>query len=102
MTDAEIMIYLRQMRTLDLFKCLTFGLFSQLEDNKVPVGKIYETIVNSKCWKGNTAAPEFLDDHQYESICSNCDPIYEEINEKPPPLPISSPPGNLILIIKLT
>lgn len=30
--------------------------------------------------------------HQYESVCFNCDPIYEEINEKPPPLPINPPP----------
>lgn len=28
--------------------------------------------------------------HQYESI--NCDPIYEEINETPPPLPVNPPP----------
>lgn len=80
---------------IDLYKCIKFWLFSQLKVNEVPVGKLYETIVNSKCWKGDTTTSEFLD-HQYESICSNYDPIYEEINEKPPPLPISSPPGNLL------
>lgn len=31
--------------------------------------------------------------HQYESISTNRDPIYEEINEKPPPLPTNPPPA---------
>ncbi|XP_026847409.1 uncharacterized protein LOC6599687 [Drosophila persimilis] len=33
-------------------------------------------------------------EHHYESIRLNGDPIYEEINEKPPPLPLSAPPLN--------
>ena len=32
------------------------------------------------------------DDHHYESIRINSDPIYEEISEIPPPLPLSPPP----------
>lgn len=61
-------------------------------NNTNAVGKTYEKIVNSKSLKTESTASEFSDDHQYESICSNCDPIYEEIDEKPPPLPNSPPP----------
>ncbi|XP_017484551.1 PREDICTED: myosin-M heavy chain-like [Rhagoletis zephyria] len=32
--------------------------------------------------------------HHYESIRNNGDPIYEEINDVPPPLPLSAPPIN--------
>lgn len=34
------------------------------------------------------------DDHHYESIRLNGDPIYEEINDMPPPLPLCPPPLN--------
>ncbi|ALC43057.1 Gef64C [Drosophila busckii] len=33
-------------------------------------------------------------EHHYESIRHNGDPIYEEINEVPPPLPLTAPPLN--------
>jgi hypothetical protein len=33
------------------------------------------------------------DDHHYESIRLNHDPIYEEISDVPPPLPLSPPPA---------
>ncbi|XP_060652834.1 mucin-2 [Drosophila nasuta] len=33
-------------------------------------------------------------EHHYESIRMNGDPIYEEINEVPPPLPLTAPPLN--------
>ncbi|XP_034483323.1 uncharacterized protein LOC117788616 [Drosophila innubila] len=33
-------------------------------------------------------------EHHYESIRLNGDPIYEEINEVPPPLPLTAPPLN--------
>ncbi|EDW73530.2 uncharacterized protein Dwil_GK16599 [Drosophila willistoni] len=33
-------------------------------------------------------------EHHYESIRQNGDPIYEEIHEKPPPLPLTAPPLN--------
>ncbi|EDS40267.1 conserved hypothetical protein [Culex quinquefasciatus] len=32
------------------------------------------------------------DDHHYESIRLNADPIYEEISDIPPPLPLTAPP----------
>lgn len=35
-----------------------------------------------------------VDDHHYESIRLNGDPIYEEINDMPPPLPLCPPPLN--------
>ncbi|XP_065361659.1 serine-rich adhesin for platelets [Calliphora vicina] len=34
------------------------------------------------------------DEHQYESIRHNIDPIYEEIYDVPPPLPLTAPPLN--------
>ncbi|CAH2039818.1 unnamed protein product, partial [Iphiclides podalirius] len=37
------------------------------------------------------------DDHLYESIRLNTDPIYEEIGDMPPPLPINPPPNSLML-----
>ncbi|XP_049540889.1 mucin-19 [Anopheles darlingi] len=40
----------------------------------------------------NTTNDEDEDDHHYESIRLNGDPIYEEINEIPPPLPLTAPP----------
>lgn len=38
------------------------------------------------------------DDHHYESIRLNTDPIYEEIGDMPPPLPINPPPNSLLLL----
>ncbi|KAJ0178441.1 hypothetical protein K1T71_006264 [Dendrolimus kikuchii] len=38
------------------------------------------------------------DDHHYESIRLNADPIYEEIGDMPPPLPVNPPPNSLMLI----
>lgn len=38
------------------------------------------------------------DDHHYESIRLNSDPIYEEIGDMPPPLPVNPPPNSLMLI----
>ncbi|XP_068618287.1 MATH and LRR domain-containing protein PFE0570w isoform X2 [Battus philenor] len=37
------------------------------------------------------------DDHLYESIRLNSDPIYEEIGDMPPPLPINPPPNSLLI-----
>lgn len=36
------------------------------------------------------------DDHHYESIRLNADPIYEEIGDIPPPLPLNPPPASLL------
>lgn len=38
------------------------------------------------------------DDHHYESIRINSDPIYEEISDIPPPLPLSPPPAMLSMM----
>lgn len=38
------------------------------------------------------------DDHHYESIRLNSDPIYEEIGDMPPPLPINPPPNSLSIL----
>lgn len=38
------------------------------------------------------------DDHHYESIRLNSDPIYEEICDMPPPLPINPPPMSMTLL----
>ncbi|KAJ2944220.1 hypothetical protein O0L34_g18200 [Tuta absoluta] len=38
------------------------------------------------------------DDHHYESIRLNSDPIYEEIGDMPPPLPANPPPNSLLLL----
>lgn len=38
------------------------------------------------------------DDHHYESIRLNSDPIYEEISDIPPPLPLSPPPASLTMM----
>ncbi|KPI91750.1 Intersectin-2 [Papilio xuthus] len=37
------------------------------------------------------------DDHLYESIRLNSDPIYEEIGDMPPPLPVNPPPNSLLI-----
>ncbi|XP_063623268.1 uncharacterized protein LOC134795369 [Cydia splendana] len=38
------------------------------------------------------------DDHHYESIRLNSDPIYEEIGDMPPPLPVNPPPTSLSIL----
>lgn len=38
------------------------------------------------------------DDHHYESIRLNADPIYEEIGDMPPPLPVNPPPNSLSML----
>lgn len=38
------------------------------------------------------------DDHHYESIRLNSDPIYEEIGDMPPPLPVNPPPNSLSIL----
>lgn len=57
----------------------------------ISVRKLYEMLMDDDTllWKSNDLQNHH---HQYESVCFNCDPIYEEINEKPPPLPINPPP----------
>lgn len=54
------------------------------------VQKLYEMLIDVSLWKNGQTSASDSQNHQYESII--CDPIYEEINEKPPPLPINPPP----------
>lgn len=56
----------------------------------IPVRQLYEMLVDSSVWKSDES--NHSSEHQYESICPNCDPIYEEINDRPPPLPLNPPP----------
>lgn len=57
----------------------------------IPVRQLYEMLVDSSVWKSDES--NHSSEHQYESICPNCDPIYEEINDRPPPLPLNPPPS---------
>lgn len=67
--------------------------FDSGTNESIPVRKLYEMLVDSTFWKnGDSSSSDSQSDHQYESICLNCDPIYEEINDKPPPLPLNPPP----------
>lgn len=53
--------------------------------------KFYQMLVDATLSEIETTTV-IDDDHHYESIRLNCDPIYEEISDVPPPLPLSSPP----------
>lgn len=67
-------------------------MYSVLDCNKtIPAQKLYEMLVDASLLKNGQSSASDSQNHQYESI--NCDPIYEEINEKPPPLPINPPPN---------
>lgn len=56
-----------------------------------PTQKISDILADSSFWKnGDSSLLGSQNDHQYE--CLNYDPIYEEISEDPPPLPINPPP----------
>lgn len=60
-------------------------------NDTIPVRQLYEMLVDSSLWKSDDS--NHSSEHQYESICLNCDPIYEEINDQPPPLPLNPPPS---------
>lgn len=64
----------------------------QSEGEAIPIRQLYEMLSSSPAWKSSDSSHSSVD-HQYESICVNCDPIYEEINDVPPPLPLSPPPA---------
>ncbi|XP_055307571.1 uncharacterized protein LOC129571745 isoform X2 [Sitodiplosis mosellana] len=66
-------------------------LFSNINIKKLySAQKLHEMLVDASLWKNGQSSASDSQNHQYESI--NCDPIYEEINEKPPPLPTNPPP----------
>lgn len=55
------------------------------------VQKVYEILADTSVWKHrNKATAGSQNSHDYE--CLNFDPIYEEINDDPPPLPTNPPP----------
>lgn len=58
----------------------------------IPIQRICEMLAECSFNKNGDSRVSFQSDHQYESISLNYDPIYEEINEEPPPLPINPPP----------
>ncbi|CAH0761032.1 unnamed protein product [Diatraea saccharalis] len=67
------------------------------DDTNSTRSKFYQMLVDAALCEieiGNNTD----DDHHYESIRLNSDPIYEEIGDIPPPLPVNPPPNSLMLI----
>lgn len=67
------------------------------EDDNCTRSKFYQMLVDatlSEIEISNTID----DDHHYESIRLNADPIYEEIGDIPPPLPLNPPPTSLSIL----
>ncbi|XP_050073314.1 uncharacterized protein LOC126561302 [Anopheles maculipalpis] len=54
--------------------------------------KFYQMLVDATLSEIEINTTNDDDDHHYESIRLNGDPIYEEINDIPPPLPLTAPP----------
>uniref|UniRef100_A0A182NZS8 DH domain-containing protein n=1 Tax=Anopheles epiroticus TaxID=199890 RepID=A0A182NZS8_9DIPT len=54
--------------------------------------KFYQMLVDATLSEIEINTTNEEDDHHYESIRLNGDPIYEEINDIPPPLPLTAPP----------
>lgn len=64
------------------------------DDTNSTRSKFYQMLVDAAVCEIDTAN----DDHHYESIRLNTDPIYEEIGDMPPPLPVNPPPNSLLII----
>lgn len=62
------------------------------EDGSTTRSKFYQMLVDATLSEIEISTTD--DDHHYESIRLNGDPIYEEISEIPPPLPLTAPPLN--------
>uniref|UniRef100_A0A182FGH0 Uncharacterized protein n=2 Tax=Anopheles albimanus TaxID=7167 RepID=A0A182FGH0_ANOAL len=64
------------------------------EETNSSRSKFYQMLVDATLSEIeiNTTNDDDDEDHHYESIRLNGDPIYEEINEIPPPLPLTAPP----------
>lgn len=92
----------------------TMGIFSDLEpmsdcynasaselstedDTNSTRSKFYQMLVDTALCEIEIAN-NTDDDHHYESIRLNSDPIYEEIGDMPPPLPTNPPPNSLLLL----
>ncbi|CAH4028833.1 unnamed protein product [Pieris brassicae] len=66
------------------------------DDTNSTRSKFYQMLVDAAICDIETAN-NTDDDHHYESIRLNSDPIYEEIGDMPPPLPVNPPPNSLII-----
>lgn len=67
------------------------------DDTNSTRSKFYQMLVDDNlCEIDNSNNMD--DEHHYESIRLNSDPIYEEIGDMPPPLPINPPPNSLSII----
>lgn len=64
------------------------------DDTNSTRSKFYQMLVDAALCDIEVAN----DDHHYESIRLNPDPIYEEIGDMPPPLPINPPPNSLMIL----
>ncbi|XP_041986649.1 uncharacterized protein LOC121738562 [Aricia agestis] len=67
------------------------------DDTNSTRSKFYQMLVDAAICDLETAN-NTDDDHHYEAIRLNSDPIYEEIGDMPPPLPINPPPNSLMLL----
>ncbi|XP_064539339.1 uncharacterized protein RhoGEF64C [Drosophila montana] len=56
--------------------------------------KFYQLLVDATLAEIEHSTAPTETEHHYESIRHQTDPIYEEINEVPPPLPLTAPPLN--------
>ncbi|XP_050669151.1 uncharacterized protein LOC126968290 [Leptidea sinapis] len=67
------------------------------DDTNSTRSKFYQMLVDAAICDIETAN-NTDEDHHYESIRLNSDPIYEEIGDMPPPLPVNPPPNSLSMI----
>lgn len=63
------------------------------EDGNLTRSKFYQMLVDATLSEIEIST-HHDEDHHYESIRLNGDPIYEEINDMPPPLPLCPPPND--------
>lgn len=63
------------------------------EDGNMTRTKFYQMLVDATLSEIEIST-NIEDDHHYESIRLNGDPIYEEISDIPPPLPLCPPPND--------
>lgn len=66
------------------------------EDGNMTRSKFYQMLVDATLSEIEIST-NIEDDHHYESIRLNGDPIYEEISDIPPPLPLCPPPTDVEL-----
>ncbi|XP_075161304.1 rho guanine nucleotide exchange factor at 64C [Haematobia irritans] len=85
----------------DCYQSCSSDINSMLDDevgSPETKSKFYQMLVDATLQEIelSTNAEDLInaDDHQYESIRHTIDPIYEEITDMPPPLPLSAPPLN--------